>query len=143
MPFSAEVEGEYVVRDGHDVEVKFFTEKFILADTVKNLAQARCVIQAGLLTDRLRRNIPNFKRWRTCEVVSFKPTKEKPEYSELDDALVKATSLGCVPDNIDNYKDPKFKLKALQNAIERHNERMKKAKKTPDVMQEVEMDEDE
>jgi hypothetical protein len=46
----------------------------------------------------------------------------------LDKLLMEATALGCKPDNIDNYKRPDHKLKALQRAIDNHKERKAKAK---------------
>lgn len=129
MAKKAICEGEVVVRDGTNSAIEFYTEEFVLDDAVKNLEQARSMIQAGLIADRLRKNLANYRRVRTCQVTSFEVTKDKAEHSELDKLLLKATELGCMPENIESYKRPDFKAKALEKAIERHLER--KEKKDP------------
>ena len=36
---------------------------------------------------------------------------------------MRAVELGCVPENIDNYRRPDYKAKALEKAIERAEKR--------------------
>jgi len=126
------VEGEIIVKDGTHSAIEFYEgEEFVLSDEVKTLAQARAIIQSGLITERMRKKIPNFKRVRTCQVISFSNDTAEPEISNLDRLLIEATTLGCVPENIDNYRRPDYKTKALEKAIETH-----KARKLPkDTMQ--------
>lgn len=129
MPKKVTVEGEVIAKDGSYAVSEFYTEEFILDDAVKNEAQARSMIQAGLIADRLRKTVANFRRVRTCQVIGFESTQEKPESSEMDKALLRATELGCVPENITNYRRPDHKLKALQNAIELAEKRKQKPEK--------------
>jgi len=133
----AKAEGELVLTDGKGgVEKEFYEEEFIFDDAVKTKEQARSMLHAGLLTERLKTR-DNFKRWRTCDVVEFKETTKKAENSELDRILLEATSLGCVPEGIENYKRPDYKIKALQNAIDKHKSRMEKQKKSKDNVQDL------
>jgi len=129
MAKKAVCEGEVVVKDGASSAIEFYTQEFILDDAVKSLEQARSMIQAGLINERLRKEVQNYRRVRTCQVVSFESTTEKAAHSELDKLLLKATELGCMPENIESYKRPDFKAKALEKAIERHLSR--KDKKDP------------
>jgi hypothetical protein len=114
----AVVEGEVVVKDGSGHAQEFYTEEFVLDDAVKTAAQARVLIKKGLITERLRRTVKNFKRVRTCQIVEFTGTDKVAEQSELDKLFLLATELNCVPENIDNYKRPDYKQKALERAIE-------------------------
>ena len=126
MAKKAVCEGEVVVKDGSRSSIDFYTEEFILDDEVKSLEQARSMIQSGLISERLRKTVENYRRVRTCQIVSFTETKEKPEHSELDKLLLKATELNCIPENIESYKRPDFKAKALEKAIDRALERQAK-----------------
>jgi len=122
----AKTEGEYYRRDGQkNVEICFFEEDFVLSDDVPSLELARCVIQNGLLSERLHK-IDGYKRWRTCEVISFEDCGDsKVEISNIDKLLIRATELGCLPENIDNYKRMDFKVKALERAIANHESKRK------------------
>lgn len=133
MPKKAVCEGEVVVKDGSRSSIEFYTEEFVLDDAVKNLEQARSMIQSGLISERLRRTVENYRRVRTCQVISFTETKDKAEHSELDKLLLKATELNCIPENIESYKRPDYKAKALEKAIERALERNEKQKKSENV----------
>lgn len=123
------VEGEVVVKDGTGTALEFYEAEFVVDDAVENENQARAMIQNGLLGDKLRRTIDGYKRWRTCAVVSMGASQEAAPDSDLDKALLEATKLGCVPENIENYRRPDYKLKALVAAIDNH----KKAKKPKDA----------
>lgn len=122
MPKYAKVVGEYVTRGDHGGAAYWpYEEEFILDDSVPSLPYARSVIQKGLLNDKLReRGIANFKGWRTAQVVEFKETDEavKEEETELQKLMAEATRLGCVPENLANYKRPDYKANALKRAIE-------------------------
>lgn len=131
----AKVEGEVVVVENNAKSVEFYECEFILADSVESIDQARQLIQAGKITEYLKRNHKGFKRWRTCQVVELKSVPEKPESEELDGLMIQAQNLGCLPDNIDNYKRPDYKLKAVEKSIAAHKSReaKKKAKKDQNV----------
>lgn len=135
MPNKATVEGEVIVRDGTGNSIEFYTEEFIVDDAVRTAGQARSIIKKGFITDRLRKTVEGFKRVRTCQVVEFQKTSDKPENSELDQLLLKAAELECIPENIDNYKRPDYKQKALERAIAKAEERKAKAK--PDAMKDL------
>lgn len=131
----ARVEGEVIVKDGTGHAIEFYEETFIIDDAVQNAAQARSLIKKGLITERLRKAIKNFKRVRTCQVVEFTSSDKPAEQSDMDKLFLRATELNCVPENIDNYKRPDFKEKALQKAIALAEERIAKAK--PDVVRDL------
>ena len=126
----AKCEGEVVVKDGTHSAIEFYEVEFVMDDAVKTLEQARSMIQGGLISERLRREKPNYRRVRTCQVVSFESTEAKPEHSELDKLLLRATQLDCLPENIDSYKRPDYKMKALEKAIERAEARLSKPEKS-------------
>ena len=121
-----QVEGEVVVKDGSGKMIEFYTENFILDVEDKN--KCLSLIRKGLITDRLRKKTEGFKQVRTCQIVDIKYTDEKPENDELTKVMLRAIELGCVPENIDNYKRPDYKLTALQKAIENYEKRKKEQK---------------
>lgn len=121
------VEGELVVKDGTGSMIEFYEEDFILDSSITK-EQGRALIRKGLITDKLRRSKEGFKRVRTCQVVDIAPTKEKAESSKLSKAMIKAVDMGCVPANIDSYKNTEDKIKAVDRAIETQKKR-NKAKK--------------
>lgn len=124
------VEGEVRVRNSSGVvEIQFYEEEFNLDDSVQTLAQARQIIKRGLITHRLSKKIAGLKSVRTIDVTTFEDSTEKAENAELDVLLTKAVELQCVPANIDNYKRPDYKIKALEKAIKNAQERIEKAKK--------------
>jgi len=133
MSYLIKVEGELVVKDGAGRMIEFYEEDFILDISDKN--KARSLIRKGLITERLQKKTHGFKSVRTCQVISIEPTEEKSEVSDLTTAMLKAIELGCVPENIDNYKRQDYKLKAVQKAIENFEQR-KKAKKPDNVTNE-------
>jgi len=120
------VEGEVVTKDGSGKAIEFYEESFVLDVEDKN--QALSLIRKGLITDRLRRKTEGFKQVRTCQIVSINFTEEKPENDELTKVMLRAIELGCVPENIDNYKRPDYKLVALQKAIDNYEKRKKEQK---------------
>lgn len=118
MAKKAIVEGEVLVKEGNTTNIEFYTEEFVLDDAVDTLEEARRLIKKALISDRLQRTVKNFKRVRTCQVIEFGGTSEKAENSELDQLMLQAVELDCVPENITNYKRTDHKIKALQKAIE-------------------------
>ena len=125
MAKKAVVEGEIVLRDGNKTNIEFFEETFILDDAVQTLEQARQIIKKGLIAERFRK-MDNFKRVRTAQVISFENTSEAAESSDLDKMLIEATKLNCIPENLQNYKRPDHKVKALAKAIESAKARAQK-----------------
>lgn len=124
--------GQWIAKDGTGVAICYYDEDFVMDEAVETLEQARSILHAGLLTQRLQEkhaDYPNFKRWRTCEVVDFSTVSAKAEHSELEKLMLKATQLECVPENIDNYRRPDYKAKALQTAIANAEARAKSFKK--------------
>ncbi len=131
----ARVEGEVVVKDGTGQALEFYEAEFVLDDAVQTANQARSLIKKGLISEHLRRNVKNYKRVRTCQIVEFTTTDKVAEQSDMDKLFLEATELGCVPENIDNYKRPDYKQKALERAIANHKDRAAKAK--PDNVQDL------
>lgn len=137
MSKTAVAQGQMYVKTGRETGFEFYEETFTLPDTVKTLPEARSVIRKGLLKERLEKTVKNFKGIRTCEITQFNDSAEVPEVDELAALLIEATKLGCVPENIDNYKRKDYKEKALKEAIERAKERKEKlAKKKGNVTDE-------
>jgi hypothetical protein len=122
------VEGEVVTKDGKGHAIEFYEETFILDDSIPTADHARCIIQSAFITEALRKKVENFKRVRTCKVIGFEDSNETAETSDVDKLLLEATTLGCVPENIDNYRRPDFKVKALQKAIDAHKKNAEKFK---------------
>lgn len=125
MPKKVKVEGEVALRDNNSVVLEWFEREIILDDSVKTLEEARRIIKRGLINEELKK-MPNFKRVRTCQVVSFEDTTDKAENSDLQKALIEATKLSCVPENLQNYRKEEDKVRALSQAIEKAKARAKK-----------------
>lgn len=123
------VEGQFSLRNKSGIEVQFYEEEFVLDDSIMSVEQARQIVKRGLISDRLSKKIPGFRRALTIEVRKFEDTEENPENAELDLLLTKAVALNCVPINIDNYKRKDFKIKALEKAIETALDRLKSSRK--------------
>lgn len=129
MSKKALVEGEYLERNASGtLDIVPFSAEFYLDDSVVDRHQARQIIKRGLLTDRLSKE-KNFKRVRTCQVVSFDDSVEDAENSDLDQLLTQAAQLDCIPVNINNYKRPDYKIKALRDAVEKAKARLAQPKK--------------
>ena len=129
MAYKAIVEGEVMVRNSAGItELDFYEESFFLDDSIDSEGVARQIIRKGLLTDRLSKKVKGFRRVRTCQIVGLEKTSDKAENSDLDKLLTEAVNLGCVPTNIDNYRRPDYKLKALQKAIDNEKARQEKLK---------------
>lgn len=127
------VEGEaYIRRDTKTVLIDIYEEDFILDDSVESADEARSIIRKGLLDDRLKKTLENYKKFRTCQVLEFKETKDKPEGGRVDKLLVEATKLQCAPDNLSSYGSPKAKEKALEKAIHTAKNRKNNVKKNND-----------
>ena len=133
MAKKAIAEGEYLERNASGtLDIVPYKEEFLLDDAIEDLHQARQIIKRGLIIDRLSKQ-KNFKRVRTCQVVSFEDSKEKAENGELDQLLTRAAQLECIPVNINNYRRPDYKIKALQDAIAKAEDRLKAPKKKTNV----------
>ena len=133
MSKKAVAEGEYTERNASgSLDIVPYSEEFLLDDSISSLSQARQVIKRGLITERLSKQ-KNFKRVRTCQVISFEDSAEKAENGELDQLLTRAAQLECIPVNINNYRRPDYKIKALQDAIAKAEERAKAPKKKSNV----------
>lgn len=123
----AKCEGQLVVKRAGGYENEFFETEFLLSDSVENVHQARSIIQAGLLHEKLLKDVPAYKNWRECQVISLDSVAGKIETSELETLLLKCSEAGCVPENLSSYASDKSKEKALQKALDNHNARIAKA----------------
>lgn len=138
MAKKAVAEGEVLLRsEAGATQIDFYEETFLLSDEVDSLGEARRLIRRGLITERLRKKVKGFKSVRTCQIVEFEDSKESAENSELDKLLTEAIKLNCVPANIDNYKRPDYKLKALEKAIEAEKKRQASLKKKGSNVQDM------
>jgi hypothetical protein len=126
MPKKAKVEGEVAIRDNNSVLLEWFEREIVLDDSVKTLEEARRIIKRGLLVEEMKKTIPNFKRIRTCQVVSFEDTSDLPDSSELTKLLTEATKLNCLPENLQNYRKEEDKIRMLASAIEKSKAKAKK-----------------
>jgi len=120
-------EGEVVMVNNKVSTIEWYSEEFVLSDSVKDIGVARSMLQAGLIASRLRPKVTGFRRVRTCQVVKFEDTSEKPASSAFDALLMEAVELSCVPEQIDKYATDESKAYALKTAIARHKERVKLA----------------
>lgn len=138
MTKKVKVEGQLVTRASHGgKDIEFFEEVFII-DGVKDIPEARMLIQRGLIQPRLERKIKNFHRVRKCDVVSIEDVDENAEDGEVSKLMLKALELNCVPLNINNYKRPDHKEKALKQAIEEAEKRLRKLEKKSKKVDSVE-----
>lgn len=120
----AKCEGQLVIKRAGGFENEYFETEFLLSDSVKSIDQARSIIQAGLLHEKLLKDVPQYKNWRECQVISLEPTSQKVETGELEQLLLKCSEAGCVPENLASYASDTSKVKALSKAIERHEKRL-------------------
>jgi len=124
----AKCEGQLVVKHAGGFENEFFETEFTLSDSVQSIDQARSIIQAGLLHERLTRDVPKYKHWRECQVVSLESSTETVETSELEQLLLECSEAGVVPENLSSYTTDANKTKALKKALDNHHKRMAVAK---------------
>jgi hypothetical protein len=123
----AKCEGQLVVKRAGGYENEFFETEFLLSDSVENIDQARSIIQAGLLHEKLLKDVPQYKNWRECQVISLEATDAKTTTSALETLLLKCSEAGCVPENLASYSSDASKVKALQKAHDNHTARITKA----------------
>jgi len=124
----AKVEGDLVIKRAGGNEISFYEVDFVLSDNVKDINQARAIIQAGLIDNRLKREVDGYKNWRTCQVTAFEDTDAEAKTTELESALIEATEKGCLPENIGMYADDLSKIKAIQRSITTGDKRTKEYK---------------
>lgn len=120
----AKCEGQLVKKESGGMVNEYFETEFVLSDEVKDVHQARSIIQAGLLHERLMKDVPFYKNWRECQVVSLETTNAKADTSEFEQLLLKCSEAGCVPENLSSYSSDASKVKALTKAMERHEKRV-------------------
>lgn len=120
----AKCEGLMGLKEAGGYVTEIYEEEFLLSDSVENLAQARSIIQNGLIKERLKKKYPKFYDWRECQVVSLETTDAKVETGELEQLLLKCSEAGCVPENLSSYASDKSKTKALQKALDNHEKRI-------------------
>lgn len=139
MGMLAKVEGEVFVRtEAKTVNIEFYEEDFILDDDIKEIAIARSIIRRAMIDQRLRKKVTNYKKVRTCQVISLEPVDKKSETGSMEKKLLEASKLNCVPQNLDSYANDKSKEKALDKAIETAKDRKKKAAAKKKKAQQVE-----
>lgn len=130
MKYKAQVSGEYKTKS-NDID-SYETEIVV---TTGEIAQARSIIQNGIITDVLRKELKDYKTWLTCQVDSIEPTSGNAKTdtdAEYDELMIKAADLGCVPANITSYKKLETRKKRLNDVIERKIERIKAAEEAGD-----------
>lgn len=142
MPKKVLIEGDVVLRDGSRLDLEPFEAEFILSDEAfkesrDHIGTARIIVKKGLIKEYLRKKYKNFKNCRNVQVVELKDTEEKAETSELENLLIKATKLDCIPENIENYRRKDHKAKALERAIESAEKRAKNKKKKKDNVEDL------
>lgn len=120
----AKCEGQLVIKRAGGFENEYFETEFVLSDSVQDIAQARSIIQNGLLHEKLMKDVPQYKNWRECQVISLESTDAKVDTSELEQLLLKCSEAGCVPENLSSYASDTSKTKALAKALERHEKRV-------------------
>lgn len=127
--FKVTVAGNYVTT-GRIAQIEYYEASFELAEGQESLARA--IIQnSGIIDDHLRKTKKNFKRWQTCGIIQIeelKDKKAKEEDKELEELLIEATNLGCIPSTYKRLVNTEPKKKALVDAIERKKKRIEKAK---------------
>jgi len=124
------IEGELLLKSGKQTDIEFYETSVLIPDTVTTLDGAQhYTVRSGLVREAMRK-AKNFKAIRTQKVIRIEDIKddENREMSELEELLVVAAGLSCIPEGLDAYKKDDSKVKALQKAIERAEERKKKQK---------------
>lgn len=124
----AKCEGQLVIKRAGGFENEFFETEFLLSDEVADINQARSIIQAGLLHEKLLKDVPQYKNWRECQVVSLESTNAVANTSELEQLLLKCSEAGVVPENLASYASDKSKVKALQKSLDSHERRVATAR---------------
>lgn len=128
----AKVEAQIIVKAGKQADLEFHDIDISIPDSIETLDKAQhFVVNSGLVTEKLRK-IENFKSVRTQKVVKIEEVKgekadDKP--SKLEELLLVATEKGCVPESLERYKKEDSKVKALEQAIEGYDKRVKRQKK--------------
>lgn len=120
----AKCEGQLVIKRAGGFENEFFETEFLLSDSVQDVHQARAIIHAGLLHEKLLKDVPQYKHWRECQVTSLETTDAKADTSELEQLLLQCSEAGCVPENLASYASEASKTKALAKALDRHEKRV-------------------
>lgn len=123
----AKVEGQVVVKDGSGLAVEFYEREFELDDAVKDEGMARAVIRKVLIEEDLRKSVENYKRVRTMSLVSLVDRAGKKENGKLELLAMEAVQKGVVPENLNMYKSPEAKEKALEAALARPVKKVRKA----------------
>lgn len=128
MGMLAKVEGEVSYMSNKVQMIEFYSDEVLLPDGITEIYEARSMLKNGLMAEVLRKKVKNFKRVRTCSVLSLIPSNDTPKDSEYMLLLRDATKYGCVPEGLDHYGSVESRKKALEKAIVRHKARLDKRK---------------
>ena len=126
--FKVTVTGTYTIA-GKIAQIDSYEVTFKMAEGRKS--EARAIIQnSGMLDEKLRKDKPGFKRWRTCQVTKIEEVEGKVDESvkELEKLLIEATQLACIPVDYKSYANDKMRIDTLKQAIEKKKISIAKAK---------------
>ena len=126
------VSGDMILKDGKDTYLEDFEETFTISD-VETESEARCLIKNAFIVDRLKEKTPLFRSVHTMRIDSMEASKERKPEDELETAMLEATRLGCIPENIANYRRKDFKFTALKRAISAKKAQIEKDRKEKEL----------
>ena len=126
--YKVTVAGTYVI-SGRLAQIDSYEVEFTMAEG--DTAKARLIIQnSGMLDEKLRKEKTSYKRWRTCQVIDIKNIggETKKDVKELEDLLIEATELACMPVSYKSFTNDKLRKEALKASIKRKKKKVAKAK---------------
>lgn len=135
--FKVKVSGTYVI-SGRLAQIDAYEAEFKMSEGRE--AEARAIIQnSGMLDIELRKSKPNYKRWRTCQVIKITELKEQgkvddktkaanDEQAEIEALLIEATNIACIPVSYKSYVSDKLRKDALIESIKKKKKKIAKAK---------------
>lgn len=127
--YEYKVDGDYFTNSKNG-GTSFYETSFILNE--KSLPIARSIIQNTLLHTKLRKELDDYRKWRTADVQEGVEVKNgKPDVSvETEQLAKKVMEAGKTPHNINSYEKEVDKQKVLKKALNRKSE----VKKQNDVI---------
>lgn len=129
--FRVKVSGKYYLT-GKLSEIDYYEAEFELNEGRESYARA--IIQDSGILDTFLLKSPEckkYKRWQTCQVVSIKEIKDKEidkEAKEVEELLVEAIELACVPTTYKRFRSDTARKMALTEALEKKKARIEKDK---------------
>jgi hypothetical protein len=112
------IEGEFVSKSGKKRTRESFSEEFVLSNMMSELPRIRKFVQNYLAPKILKKKHEGFCGLISCNVLNVVPTSDPSVMGTLDELILQAIEMNCLPHNLDLITKNKHKASLIKRCIE-------------------------